>query len=247
MKILTWNCNGALRKKFEQISELNADIYIIQECENPAETKHTAYIEWAKNYLWIGDTKNKGVGIFANENIKLRKLNWTNKFKDHSVKYFLPCSINGEFDLLAVWNHGTNSPTFGYIGQLWKYLQVNRSNFKQALIIGDFNSNKIWDRWDRWWNHSDVVHDLNEIGITSLYHKYWNEEQGKETQPTFFLQRNIKKSYHIDYVFGCKYFADRLKKMEIGEISKYLEISDHVPVVCEFETKLIPKLLILKP
>ena len=239
MKILTWNCNGALRKKFEHLSEFDADIIIIQECENPTETKHNEYNEWAENHLWIGDSKNKGIGIFAKKHIELKKLNWSDNFKDHKVKYFLPFSVNGNFDILAVWNHGNKSPTFGYIGQLWKYLQINKSNLKKGLIIGDFNSNKIWDRWDRWWNHSDVVTELNEIGIKSLYHKYWNEEQGKETQPTFFLQRNLNKKYHIDYVFGCEDFANRLKKMEIGEINKWLRISDHLPIICEFETEKI--------
>lgn len=235
MKILTWNCNGALRKKFEYLIDFNADIYIIQECENPAETKHKEYKEWAENHLWIGDTKNKGIGIFAKQEIALERLEWSDKHKGHKVKHFLPCSVNGVFDLLAVWNHSNNSPTFGYIGQLWKYLQVNKSNLNECFIIGDLNSNKIWDKWDRWWNHSDVVSELNGIGIESLYHKYWKEEQGAETQPTFFLHRKLEKPYHIDYVFGSKKFVDRLTNLEIGKFEEWLKISDHLPISCEFE------------
>ena len=78
MKIITWNCNGALRNKFNNLSELSADIYIVQECEDPARTEHKEYSEWAQNHLWIGDNKNKGVGIFAGAGIDLTPLNWSN-------------------------------------------------------------------------------------------------------------------------------------------------------------------------
>ena len=57
MKIITWNCNGALRKKYESLLDFNADIHIIQECENPELSKDKKYIDWASNYLWIGDEK----------------------------------------------------------------------------------------------------------------------------------------------------------------------------------------------
>lgn len=235
MKIVTWNCNGALRKKFEYLLDFTADIYIIQECENPEEVKHKEYQEWANNYLWIGDTKNKGLAIFARPDIEIKKLNWSNQYKDHSVKHFLPCNVNQDFDLLAVWTHKNNSPTFGYIGQFWKYLQVNKENLNNTIIAGDFNSNVRWDAWDRWWNHSDVVRELQEFGIESIYHSYFSEEQGKETIPTLYLQRKIKKPYHIDYVFGAKEFSKRLKKCEIGQVEKWLKISDHMPMLCEFE------------
>jgi exonuclease III len=152
LKILTWNCNGAFRKKFEFISELNTDICIIQECENPNYCRQPAYKKWAENYLWIGDSKSRGLAIFAKPEIELTKLDWSNQYKVHNVKYFLPCKINQDFNLLAVWNHRNNSPNFGYIGQLWKYIQINKDKLNPTIIAGDFNSNSKWDQWDRWWS-----------------------------------------------------------------------------------------------
>lgn len=235
MKIVTWNCNGALRNKFEHLSELDADIYIIQECENPAETKHKNYQEWAVNYLWNGDTKNKGLAVFAKPHIELQKLDWSNQYQDHFVKHFLPCSINQKFDLLAVWTHRNNSPNFRYIGQFWKYLQVNKNKLNHAIIAGDFNSNSNWDEWDRWWNHTDVVNELKDIGIESLYHKYTNEQQGKETNQTLFYQRKLSRPYHIDYIFGSQIFIQKLKRIEIGQANNWLDKSDHMPILCEIE------------
>ncbi len=234
MKIITWNCNGALRKKFDNLAEFDADLLIIQECEDPLEARDKNYMDWAKNYLWIGDTKNKGIGIFAKQDIELKKLDWTNIYKDHSVKHFLPCSVNGEFDLLAVWNHQNNSPNFGYIGQFWKYLQVNKDKISNTIITGDFNSNVIWDEWDRWWNHSDVVKELNEIGIESIYHRFTKEEQGKETQPTFFLHRNLARPYHIDYCFAPTALINKLESMTIGLYENWKHLSDHSPVIVTF-------------
>jgi exonuclease III len=231
MKIISWNCNGAFRKKFHALLELNADILVIQECENPKESNDLEYKNWANNYLWIGDSKNKGLGIFAKEEINIQPLDWTNSFKDHSVKHFIPCLINNDFQLLGVWTHQNKSPNFGYIGQLWKYLQVNKTKFRKIIIAGDLNSNAIWDEWDRWWNHSDVVKELEAINIASLYHKYFKELQGKETKPTFFLQRNISKSYHIDYCFSSKEFTDNLKSVEVLEFEDWHHLSDHVPVI----------------
>ena len=235
LKIVTWNCNGAFRKKFESISDFNADIYIIQECENPTTSGYKKYTQWADNYLWIGDTKNKGLGIFASPDFKLEKLDWTNNFKDHTVKHFLPCKINNDFNLLAVWTHRNNSPNFGYIGQLWKYLQVNKDNLKGTLIAGDFNSNAIWDQWDRWWNHSDVVKELKAFGVESLYHKLTGEEHGKESIPTLYFQKKIERPYHIDYIFGPEKFAGLTRKFEVGQAEIWLKLSDHMPIFLEYD------------
>ena len=234
MKIVTWNCNGALRKKFHVLEIFDADIYVIQECEDPSKTKDKKFIEWADRYLWKGDSKNKGIGVFVKKNLRLERLDWSDRYEDKSVKYFLPCRINNDFNLLAIWTHRNNSPTTGYIGQLWKYLKINQHLFNKSLLVGDFNSNKLWNKKRRIGNHTDVVNELLKIEIRSFYHEFYNEKQGEETRPTFFLHRKKEKSYHIDYIFGSQEFEKALQNFEIGEVDYWLEWSDHLPLICNF-------------
>jgi len=59
---------------------------------------------------------------------------------------------------------------------------------------------------------------------------YNNEEQGKETQPSFFMYRDHDKPYHIDYCFCNK---DLIKKYDIGLARKWLELSDHMPIILD--------------
>ena len=162
-------------------------------------------------------------------------MDWSDYYKEYRVKHFLPCSINGEFDLVAGWTHKNKSPNFGYIGQFWKYLQLNKDKLCNTIIIGDFNSNVIWDEWDRWWNHSDIVKELNQIGIESLYHKFTKEHQGKETQPTFYLHRNLEKPYHIDYCFASTKFIDKLKNVTVGKFENWKYLSDHSPIIISID------------
>jgi endonuclease/exonuclease/phosphatase family metal-dependent hydrolase len=74
------------------------------------------------------------------------------------------------------------------------------------------------------------VRELQEIGIESLYHSYRKEQQGKETQPTFFLHRNREKSYHIDYCFASMNFIDLLKEVTVCNYEDWKHLSDHSPM-----------------
>ena len=168
MKIVSWNCAGGLRNKFSSLEALSADIFVLQECENPALSKDMAYREWAANYLWIGENKNKGLAVVAKTDIKLTKLDWA----DNQLQLFLPCLINDEITLLAVWTKGGESRNYRYIGQLWKYLQIHAHSLinQKVILIGDLNSNKIWDKKHSLANHTHVVSQLTNIDIHSLYH-----------------------------------------------------------------------------
>lgn len=40
---MTWNCNGALHRRWSLFDALDADLLIVKEWEDPAMSKDTAY------------------------------------------------------------------------------------------------------------------------------------------------------------------------------------------------------------
>lgn len=231
MKIVTWNCGGAFRKKCELIeAAYKPDLLVVQECEDPSRSTRS-YQEWAGDYLWVGANKNKGIGVFDRSGVGLTEADWA----PGRLELFLPCRLGNGITLLAVWTKQANSPNFRYIGQLWKYIQQHGEKLassQPAVVIGDLNSNKCWDEWDRWWNHSDVVRELSEFGIESFYHRYYNEDQGRESRPTLYHRRKRDKPYHVDYIFGSVgLLSSEESAFEVGEADEWLEQSDHMPLV----------------
>lgn len=216
MKIVSWNCNRGLKKKKNLINKLDFDIMFIQECQNLNE------IEDIKNKKWIG-TKN-GLGIIWKDEINIKFLNWNN----HYLNYFMPVMINDDILVIGVWAHGN------YIEDVLVYLSIHFKKIKKyskIVLIGDFNSNIIWDKKNKIRGHENLVNRLKDINVVSSYHKICNEEQGKELKPTFFMQRNKLKGYHIDYAF----VKDNLiEDFQLGE-EEWIEHSDHLPLILKLK------------
>lgn len=221
MKIVSWNCNGKFREKFQDILSINADIYVIQECENPAQSNSLEYKNFAQNYLWTGENKNKGLGVFARKGIQLKENNWSK----YCLRNFLSINVNNCFDLVAVW---ACKP---YIEEYYIYQSINISNYNEnTIIIGDFNSNAIWDAKRDVRTHSAIVKQLNDIGLCSAYHHISDESQGRESTQTFYLYRHTNKGYHIDHCFTQE---NNIKSYGVLHNWDWLEKSDHMPILLE--------------
>ncbi len=81
----------------------------------------------------------------------------------------IPIAVTGgrfDFTLFAIWAHNPNDPDGRYVEQVWKAIHYYDKHLtdKPAILVGDFNSNTIWDRKNRAANHSNVVKLLEEKG-----------------------------------------------------------------------------------
>ncbi|HEY2727282.1 MAG TPA: hypothetical protein VGI61_08925, partial [Parafilimonas sp.] len=74
MKIITWNCNMAFRKKAGLILQYKPDILVIPECEHIDKIKFENDAYKLKNALWFGQNQNKGLAVFSFNNLQIKTL-----------------------------------------------------------------------------------------------------------------------------------------------------------------------------
>ncbi len=224
------------RVKADKILTLNPDILIVPECENPDKLIFSSNVKKPTDVFWYGENKNKGLGIFSYSTFKIKLHTWHNP----DFRMILPLSISNEteeFTMFAIWANNPNDSDNQYIGQVWKAINYYQQYItgSKTILIGDFNSNTIWDKKNRIGNHSHVVEFLKERNIYSLYHHYFSEEQSQETKPTLFLYRHENKPYHIDYCFASKCFLEKTVSVSVGQFSEWIKHSDHMPVIIDIE------------
>jgi exodeoxyribonuclease-3 len=232
MKIITWNCNMAFRKKAGLILTYKPDIVVVPECEHPDKLKFGVDIPQPTDKLWFGSNLNKGLGIFSYSQYRFK----LHKTHNPDLKMVIPVSVTGgdvKLMLYAIWANNPNDPDGQYVEQVWKAIHHYDKHIKnkQTILVGDFNSNTIWDRKYRIGNHSHVVKRLEEKGVYSCYHLHHQQLQGKEAHPTYYLYRHKDKPYHLDYCFVSADMAEKISSVEIGDHEFWSKYSDHVPVM----------------
>jgi len=235
MRIIEWNCQGAFRKKNENIFSYNPDILIISECENENKLKFGKLTPKPSDFFWYGDNENKGIGIFSYSNYRFELMREFNP----KFRYIIPLKVTNDkqsFLLFGIWAMGNKeNHEARYIGQIWLAINYYTELFKnETILVGDFNSNKIWDYKERVGNHTDVVKFLEKKNIESLYHLKNQEEQGKENIATFYMYRKLEKPYHIDYCFASEQITKNGYDFSILNTNDWIKFSDHIPIKIEF-------------
>jgi hypothetical protein len=204
---------------------LQPDVALLQECSE----KHLQ-ASGAPFSHWIGSNPHKGFGIlgFGHHSYTLSPL-YTSAYP-----WFLPLHIDDDYlTLLGVWAH-IKERQERYVRVTHQAIDYYRPLLSQgrSIVIGDFNSNSIWDASFRGRSHSDLVAKLAHLQLHSVYHAQTHEAQGKETVPTFYLYRHADKGYHLDYAFVSHSLLAHTR-LTIPEQDQWLQRSDHIPLILD--------------
>jgi len=224
----------AFRKKYQAVLTPDLDLAVIQECENEEKLKVALANTHYTDLIWYGKNPHKGLGVIAFNGGRLELM----EDFDPQYEYVLPLRYqqgSKSIRVFAIWAmpHATFRAR-DYVGQVWGALQ-HYSNLldQECIIIGDLNSNAIWDSKRKHGNHSDVVNLLVKNGITSLYHHKTMESHGSESQPTLYLLKQLTKPYHLDYCFCSESLMSRDTDITVGQFDDWIKLSDHMPLLVE--------------
>lgn len=226
----------AFRKKADFILVQKPDILIVPECEHPDKLKFGKETPLPTDIFWYGSNFNKGLGVFSYSNYKFELL----EIHNPEFKSILPLKVTGgnfDFTLFAIWANNPTDRDGQYITQVWKAINFYENLIldNKTILVGDFNSNTIWDKPKREGNHSTVVEKLEQKKIFSTYHYFHNQKQGKEQHPTLYMYRHHDKPYHIDYCFASIDFIQKMINVEVGSYEDWKHCSDHKPLIVEFD------------
>jgi len=233
LRIVSWNCNMALRLKFDRLLSLRPDVAVIQECADPDGPKG-----WRPDcaaYDWIGFNPDKGLGIFTFGDLVLTR------HAGYSEAYalYLPVTVSGScrFNLLGLWAADPRRIPAGATNDPAAALHHYR-NFLAAgpsVVAGDFNRRPQQISTRNGGPGSSIVDLLAAAGLTNADFAMSDASGQPALRRTHFHQRKFSRGFVVDYIFIPTAEATRLAAFEVGDPHDWITWSDHVPLVAEFD------------
>lgn len=240
MRLVAWNCNMALHRKYEALLSLRPDVAVISECATPERLVRLSAEDWIEeDPVWIGRHEAKGLAVltFNGYRARLSSDYWPN------LRDIAPVHVDGQlnFNLLAVWaqNASGGITRKHQLGPLRRGLARYRRFLAEgpAVVAGDFNNNAIWDRPGWRMNHKASVEIFATMDLVSAYHEIRREPHGEEVEPTIYWRDRKRDgpTYHIDYIFLPASWICDVSDFSVGSFDGWCSagLSDHVPLVVE--------------
>jgi exodeoxyribonuclease III len=237
MRVVSWNCCQAFRKKWKYADAFAPNVVIVPEAEEPARLP-ADLLDRYPYHAWIGDIPFKGLLVLGDREHPLRIADAYNP----QHRYVLPVEVLCQrLTLFAVWTQRDKLGTYTeHLSRALEDYAVMLANGK-TIIAGDFNANTIWDAEHRRdVTHSQNVAWLEERGIASAYHELSGESQGNELSMTHAFRRDLTNLFHIDYCFMSQPMIDSGCHIHIPDPESWISMSDHGPIVVDIDLGDLP-------
>jgi hypothetical protein len=222
MRLGTWNCAGALTKKWGVLDDLDTDVLVIQECA-PTTVVEASNRGWRA--CWRG-TGEKGLAVVA-------KPGWDLLALSSVGDWSLPVRVSGPstFTIVGFCGLPRNVAGCSYTQQAHLALRDFDRSPGEAVMAGDFNAYNHPD-------HTAFLEAMSQRGMSSAFHVDREELRDEESQPTYFHRWTAPGRIHIDLIFVPSKWP--LESVTVGTYEDYVanRISDHVPVVATFGSSL---------
>ncbi|WP_343998353.1 endonuclease/exonuclease/phosphatase family protein [Pseudarthrobacter sulfonivorans] len=221
MRIVSWNCAMGYAKKRWLVEALQPDVAVLPEVSQ----KHIAETDAPFN-AWIGSNPHKGLGVigFTDRSYVLHDAG-------RLLPWHIPFTVDG-VNIVALWAH-VRDKDLKYVRVTHEVVDRHADFLSSApsLLIGDFNSNTIWDREHPGRNHSLLVDKLHGLGLRSVHHRTEGIAHGVEITKTYYHTKKLHFGHHIDYAF----LRGASATLEIGRHEDWLQFSDHMPLILDIE------------
>ncbi len=219
LRLATWNCcRGPIGDKLRAAESLGADVLVIQELPRPAGPVP---------FLWFPVGRSLGVAVITGNGFTAKPAPVRGALLgSHAADIEGPI----RFRLLAVWTRAEH----GYVRSLAADLDTVKAHRSRRPVVlaGDFNSNSIWDRPRRSFDHGRLVRRLHdELGLVSAYYAWHGVAHGAEPDATHFFLRKPDRPYHLDYCFVPERW--KIRNVSVGRNDEWARTSDHRPLVVD--------------
>ena len=211
---------GYARKR-SLVETLQPDVAVLQEVSQ----RHIVEVD-APFKAWVGSNPQKGLGVigFTDRSYTLREAG-------RLLPWHIPFTVDG-VNVVGLWAHVRDKDL--------KYVRVTHEVVDRhadfltsgpSLLIGDFNSNTVWDKAHPGRNHSLLVEKLHGLGLRSVHRHSEGISHGAESTKTYYHTKKLHFGHHIDYAFarGASAF------LEIGRHEDWLPYSDHMPLILDID------------
>lgn len=241
MRIVVWNCNGALGRKLDALAELEPDVAVVPEAADPDRLEKVLSAR-SLSYCWTGRLPTKGLGVigFRGWQVEIaREI-------EPRIEFALPVSVQGAgtpFNLLAVWAMNGRATSVYPVEPKRRQVQqavlyyADLLRERPSIVAGDFNNHVRWDKPGKPANMRNSVSLLSEHGFTSAYHSAVGVDFGDEPEPTHYWKTRAedRPTYHIDYCFVPATSA--LASVRLGSYADWVgsRLSDHVPLIVDVD------------